>query len=79
MIQYLLKGSNNSYVIGLENRYPNYRFNLAINLVGLDILDNAYKGQSKPTFTINPQEKKVFNVRIKSNYSGNVSFQFEYA
>ena len=77
MIQYLLEGSNNSYVIGLENT-SNYRIALSINLEGLDILDSAYKGKSKPSFIINAKEKKVFNVKIKNNYSGNVSFQFEY-
>ena len=77
LIQYLLQGSNNSYVIGLENT-SNYRIALSINLEGLDILDNAYKGKSKPSFIINAKEKKVFNVKVKSNYSGNVSFQFEY-
>jgi hypothetical protein len=77
LVQYLLKGSNNSYVIGLENR-TNANFKLCILLEGLDMLDSAYKGQSKPTFTIKGKERKVFNVRIKQNYSGNVSFQFEY-
>ena len=79
LIQYLLEGSDNTYVIGLENRYSNYKFNLTMILEGLDILDSAYKYTRKPTFTINPKEKKVFNVRIKSNYSGDASFQFEYA
>ena len=77
LIQYLLQGNNNSYVIGLEN-IGNYNYNLCIILEGLDILDSAYKGQSKPSFVIKAKEKKVFNVRIKNNYYGNVSFQFEY-
>ena len=77
LIQYLLQNNSNSYVIGLENRYYE-RIKMAIILEGLDILDSAYKGQSNPTFIINPNEKKVFNVRIKSNYSGDVTFQFEY-
>ena len=77
MIKYLLEESNNSYVIGLENT-SNYRIALSINLEGLDILDSAYKGKSKPSFIINAKEKKEFNVKIKNNYSGNVSFQFEY-
>ena len=34
---------------------------MAIILQGLDILDSAYRGQSNPAFTINPNEKKVFN------------------
>jgi len=78
LVQYLLEGSNNSYVIGLENT-SNYNFKLNINLEGLNILDSAYNGQAKPTFIINSKEKKVFNVQVKSNYYGNVSFQFEYA
>ena len=77
LLQYLLAGSNNSYVIGLENT-SNYRIKLSLILEGLDILDSAYKGQAKPIFTINAKEKKVFNVKVKSNYYGNVSFQFEY-
>ena len=77
LMQYLLAGSSNSYVIGLENT-SNYRIKLSLILEGLDILDSAYKGQTKPVFTINAKEKKVFNVKVKSNYYGNVSFQFEY-
>ena len=77
LLQYLLAGSNNSYVIGLENT-SNYRIKLSLILEGLDILDSAYKGQAKPIFTIIAKEKKVFNVKVKSNYYGNVSFQFEY-
>ena len=77
LIQYLLQGNNNSYVIGLEN-IGNYNYNLCIILEGLEILDSAYKGQSKPSFVIKAKEKKVFNVKIKNNYYGNVSFQFEY-
>ena len=72
-----MQNNSNSYVIGLENRYYE-RIKMAIILEGLEILDSAYKGQSNPTFIINPNEKKVFNVRIKSNYSGDVTFQFEY-
>ena len=77
LVQYLLQGNKNSYVIGLENN-GNYNYKLCIILEGLDILDNAYKGQTKPSFVIKARERKVFNVRIKNNYYGNVSFQFEY-
>ena len=63
LVQYLLNGNNNSYVIGLEN-INNYNYKLSINLEGSDILDNAYNGQAKPTFIINAKEKKVFNVRV---------------
>ena len=76
LIQYLLKGSNNSYVIGLENT-SNF-ITLSLSVEGLDILDSIYKGQAKPVFTIKSREKKVFNVKVKSNYYGNVTFQFEY-
>jgi hypothetical protein len=72
-----MKGSNNSYVIGLENNY-NSKLQLVILLEGLEMLDNEYKGQAKPRFTINPKERKVFNVRIKSNYYGDVTFQFDF-
>ena len=78
LVQYLLESGNNSYTIGLENR-SGYGFKLCINLEGLDIIDANYQGNSKPVFNINPYEKKVFNVRVKNNYYGNVSFQFEYA
>ena len=77
LVQYLMKGSNNSYVIGLENT-SNYKFQLAIILEGLDILDNEYKGKSNPAFTLNAKERKVFNVKVKSNYRGDVTFQFEF-
>ena len=77
LIQYLMQSNSTTYVIGLESRYHT-GIKLAIILQGLDILDSAYKGKSNPTFVINPNEKKVFNVRIKSNYSGDVTFQFEY-
>ena len=78
LVQYLLESGNNSYTIGLENK-SGYGFKLCINLEGLDIIDANYQGNSKPVFNINPYEKKVFNVRVKNNYYGNVSFQFEYA
>ena len=77
LVQYLLKGSNNSYVIGLENN-SNYRIQLAIILEGLDILDSEFKGKTNPSFVINAKERKVFNVKVKSNYYGDVTFQFEY-
>ena len=77
LIQYLMQSNNNSYVIGLHNK-SNYQLKLCLVLEGLDILDSQYKGQANPAFVINPNEKKVFNVRIKSNYSGNVTFLFEY-
>ena len=77
LAQYLLKKSSDTYVIGLENR-SKYSFKLLILLEGLDILDSAYQGQSIPRFTIKSKERKVFNVKIKKNYSGNVSFQFDY-
>jgi len=77
LVQYLLQGSNNSYVIGLENT-SNFSITLSLSVEGLDILDSAYKGQAKPVFTIKAREKKVFNVKVKSNYYGNVTFQFEY-
>ena len=73
-----MENGDNSYTIGLENR-SKYGFKLCINLEGLDVIDNAYKGMSKPVFTINAYEKKVFNVKAKNNYYGNISFQFEYA
>ena len=78
LVQYLMESGNNSYTIGLENK-SGYGFKLCINLEGLDIIDANYQGNSKPVFNINPYEKKVFNVRVKNNYYGNVSFQFEYA
>ena len=77
LIQYLMQESSNQYVIGLHNR-SSYQLKLCLVLEGLDILDNEYKGQAKPSFIIRQNEKKVFNVKIKSNYSGNVSFLFEY-
>ena len=77
LIQYLLQGSNDSYVIGLENT-SNFSITLSLSVEGLDILDIIYKGQSKPVFTIKAREKKLFNVKVKSNYYGNVTFQFEY-
>lgn len=78
LVQYLMELGNESYVVGLENK-SNYGFKLRINLEGLDIIDENYQGNSKPIFTINPLEKKIFNIKVKNNYYGNVSFQFEYA
>ena len=77
LVQYLIEGGNDTYVVGLENR-SNYSFKLAINLEGLDIVVSEYIGQSKPIFVIKAQEKKVFNIKVKDNYYGNISFQFEY-
>ena len=63
LIQFLLQGSNNSYIIGLENT-SNFSITLSLSVEGLDILDNIYKGQAKPIFTIKVREKKVFNVKV---------------
>ena len=78
LVQYLLENGDDSYVVGLENT-SNYGFKLYINLEGLDIIDGNYKGMNRPAFTINAYEKKIFNIKVKNNYYGNVSFQFEYA
>ena len=78
LVQYLMEVSEGYYTVGLENK-SGYGFKLSISLEGLDILDSSYKGKSKPVFTINAYEKKIFNIKVKDNYYGNVSFQFEYA
>jgi hypothetical protein len=78
LVQYLLENGDDTYVVGLENT-SNYGFKLYINLEGLDIIDGNYKGMNRPAFTINAYEKKIFNIKVKNNYYGNVSFQFEYA
>ena len=78
LVQYLMQASEGYYTVGLENK-SGYGFKLCISLEGLDILDSTYKGKSKPIFTINAYEKKIFNIKVKDNYYGNVSFQFEYA
>ena len=70
-----LINGDNSYVVGLENR-SNYGFRLCINLEGLDIIDGNYQGMNKPVFNINAYEKKIFNIKVKNNYYGNISFQF---
>jgi hypothetical protein len=78
LVQYLLENGDDTYVVGLENT-SNYGFKLYINLEGLDIIDGNYRGMNRPAFTINAYEKKIFNIKVKNNYYGNVSFQFEYA
>jgi hypothetical protein len=78
LVQYILKQSNSKYTIGVENKGKSSA-KLCIILEGLEILDKAYKGQKSPVFTINPKEKKIFNVQVSENYYGDVSFQFEYA
>ena len=74
LIQYV-KEIKNGYILGLENKgYKKLRCKL--NLNGLTLNDNLYKGRSSFDFNIEPKEKIIFNAIINEEYKGDLSFQF---
>ena len=63
LFYYVLKVEDKGYVIGLENK-SNYEFGLILKLVGFVDIDNEYFGVKNPQFKIEPNSKKVFNLKF---------------
>ena len=78
LFSYASKVKNeNGYVIGLENASKRI-FDLRLKLNdGYDIDPNEdFYGKDEFEFTINPSEKKIFNIRYKKNNNNEYNFKF---
>ena len=78
IVQYF-KEEKNGFTIGIENRgRTKEKFKLILE--GLDFTDsvNRGKGTSSP-FELGPNQRKVWFVSLKKRYTGDLSFQFDYA
>ena len=75
LIQYV-KEISGGYIIGIENRSKKKK-RVKLNIEGLELTDAAYRGRGSPSFYIDSKDKKIINAKIKSGYSGDLSFQFE--
>ena len=67
---------NDRFILGLENK-SYLKKEIKLNLEGLELTDEVYKGSDSPTFFIERKDKKVFNAVIKKGYKGEPSFKFE--
>jgi hypothetical protein len=73
------KEQRNGFTIGIENRgRTKQRFKLLLE--GLDFTDSINRGRSVSLpFDLSPNERKKWEVTLKSRYSGDLTFQFDYA
>ena len=74
--QYTLSKDDESYYIGIDNSGTK-KYHLKLILEGLEVNDGPFKGQTEPVFELNPNERKVFDVLIKSEED--VTFEFALA
>ena len=73
------KEEKNGFSIGLENRGKS-KEKFKLILEGLDFTDSVNRGRSTSIpFDLYPRERKKWFVSLKSRYSGDLSFQFDYA
>ena len=73
------KEEKNGFTIGLENRGKS-KEKFKLILEGLDFTDSVNRGRSTSIpFDLYPRERKKWFVSLKSRYSGDLSFQFDYA
>ena len=78
IIQYF-KEEKSGFTIGIENKgRTKERFKLILE--GLEFTDyaNRGKGTSAP-FDLSPNQRKKWYVSLKQRYTGDLSFQFDYA
>ena len=73
------KEQRNGFTIGIENRgRTKQRFKLLLE--GLDFTDSINRGRSVSLpFDLSPNERKKWEVTLKSRYAGDLTFQFDYA
>ena len=74
--QYILEKDDDSYYIGIDNSSSS-KLKLKLELEGLKVKEGPYKGQTKPIFELNANERKVFEVVICSD--DDISFKFDFA
>ena len=77
IIQYVHE-ERNGYIIGLENKRRS-KFRMKLETEGLEFKEKEYQGKSTVYFEIGPKERKVFNVKVKKNYTGDITFGFNFA
>ena len=73
--QYIHK-TEKGYYIGLEN---SSKSNLNLKLIMEGLFEVSNPKLSTLNFTINSMNKRVFSIKEKPNYKGNVTFMFDYA
>ena len=73
------KEQRNGFTIGIENRgRTKQKFKLLLE--GLDFTDSINRGRSVSLpFDLSPNERKKWEVTLKSRYAGDLTFQFDYA
>ena len=72
--QYIHK-TEKGYYIGLEN---SSKSNLNLKLIMEGLYEVTNPKLSTLNFTINSMNKRVFSIKEKPNYKGNVTFMFDY-
>ena len=73
--QYVRK-TKKGYYIGLEN---SFKSNLNLKLIMEGLYEVTNPKLSTLNFTINSMNKRIFSIKEKPNYKGNVTFMFDYA
>ena len=68
----------NGYLIGLENKRKT-KLRMKLEIEGLEFSDKEHRGQKVWTFEIERNSRKVFPVKVRSGYSGEVTFGFNFA
>ena len=73
------KEEKNGFTIGIENKgKTKEKFKLLLE--GLDFTDSVNRGKSvSAPFELSPNERKKWYVSVKARYSGDITFQFDYA
>ena len=73
------KQEKNGFTIGIENKgRTKEKFKLILE--GLDFTDSTNRGRSTSLpFELSPNQRKKWYVSLKTRYSGDLSFQFDYA
>ena len=78
IVQYF-REEKNGFTIGIENKgRTRERFKLILE--GLDFTDSANRGKGvSAPFELSPNQRKKWFVSLKKRYTGDLSFQFDYA
>ena len=78
ILQYF-KEEKNGFTIGIENK-GRTKEKFKLMLEGLDFTDSVNRGKRvSAAFDLGPNQRKKWYVTLKKRYSGDLSFQFDYA
>ena len=78
IVQYF-KEEKNGFTIGIENK-GRTREKFKLILEGLEFTDSANRGRgTSAPFELGPNQRKKWYVSLKKRYTGDLSFQFDYA